>query len=90
MSGAGGCLLVEATKGKDADIKFVPISPFVWEEIEVAIDGPWEDGPIKNLSDLERLLRRKAEQLLDEGIKMPDMPWQISSWQPDGYLVPGS
>ena len=85
--GVGGCLLVELTQGKDADIKFVPISPFVWEEIEVAIDGPWEDGPIKNLSELERLLKRKAEQLLDEGIKMPDMSLADTAWQPEGYLV---
>ncbi|NLA58643.1 MAG: DNA repair exonuclease [Firmicutes bacterium] len=85
--GVGGCLLVELSQGKAGEMKFVPISPYVWMEIEIAIDEPWENEPIMNLSDLERLLRGKAEQLLEEEVRMPDIPLADTSWQPEGYLV---
>ena len=52
-----------------------------------AIDEPWENEPIMNLSDLERLLRGKAEQLLEEEVRMPDIPLADTSWQPEGYFV---
>ncbi|HHV94777.1 MAG TPA: DNA repair exonuclease [Firmicutes bacterium] len=86
-SGVGGCLLVELSPGKAAEIQFVPISPYVWAEIEVPIDESSDDEPVVNLSDLEQLLKRKAEELLQEGVRLPDMPAARKDWQPEGYLV---
>ena len=79
--------MVELSQGNAVETKFVPISPYVWVEIEVALDEPWENEPIMNLSDLERLLRARSEQLLEEEVKMPDIPLADNDWQPEGYLV---
>lgn len=88
--GVGGCLLVELSLDKAPDIRFVPISPFVWQKIELSIAEPWEGGAMANISDMERLLQEKAEELLEKpaaqvgpvGIPLADTPWE-----PEGYLV---
>ncbi|NLA57553.1 MAG: DNA repair exonuclease, partial [Firmicutes bacterium] len=85
--GVGGCLLVELGPGKVGEIRFIPISPFVWMELDVAVDEPWENEPIGNLSDLERLLVARAEELLQGETIMPDIPLADPGWQPEGYLV---
>jgi exonuclease SbcD len=84
--GVGGCLLVELALDKIPDIKFVPISPFVWQQIELSI----AQSGIRNISDIERLLQAKAEQVLEEPsayIDMPELPLAETKWQLEGYLV---
>jgi len=85
--GVGGCFLVELSLDKTPDIRFVPISPFIWQEVELSIAEPWEDEEILNISDVERALQAKAEQVLEEDISMPDIPRADTDWEPAGYLV---
>ena len=89
-AGVGGCLLVELALDKVPDIKFLPISPFVWQKVELSIAEPREGAAIMNISDLERLLQAKAEQVLEDplaNIDMPELPLADTGWKPEGYLV---
>lgn len=87
--GVGGCLLVELALDKDPDIKFVPISPYVWQEIDLSI-AERMNGEILNVSDVEQLLQAKAEEMLEDPrayADMPKLPLARTDWQPAGYLV---
>ncbi|NLJ86438.1 MAG: DNA repair exonuclease [Firmicutes bacterium] len=87
--GVGGCLLVELALGKAPDIQFVPISPLVWKEIEVSIDDHGDEA-ILTISDVERLLRARAEELWEGPSSLTSVagvPLADTSWKPEGYLV---
>ena len=88
--GIGGCLLVELTLGKAPDIRFVPIAPLVWKEMEISIEESDGDAAIANISDVERLLQTRAEELLEESglcLPVPTIPMVDSPWRPEGYLI---
>lgn len=59
--GMGGCYLVELALGKAPDIHFIPVAPLVWREIEICL----EDKQVSNITDVERLLRAKAQDFLE-------------------------
>jgi exonuclease SbcD len=88
--GVGGCLLVEVSLDKAPDIRFVPISPFVWQKVELSIAESSRGTAVVNISDVERLLQEKAEELLEQPltqIDLPEIPLADTSWEPLGYLV---
>ena len=90
----GGCFLVELALGKAPDIRFIPIAPLIWKEIEVSIDvsvdGTSGHGELLNITDVEQLLQAKAEEFLvypQDHIPAPAAPLASGTWSPEGYLV---
>ena len=66
----------------------MPISPYVWAEIELPIDESSDDEPVMKSVTILSVLKRKAEELLQEGVRLPDMSAARKDWQPEGVSCP--
>ncbi len=66
--GIGGAFIVEVANNSLKDIKFIPLSEVIWKKINLDIEESEID--IKNISDLEKLILSKAEQILMQ-IELP-------------------
>ena len=84
--GMGGCLLVEADTERPAQVRFVPLSPVIWlnMEIPVAPDAP------DNIQSLEQIILSRGQDILARGPepyypemeRIPDAGFPI-----EGYIV---
>lgn len=88
--GVGGCLHVEVDPNPaiwQPKLSFIPTSPVIWRRMQLDISG---DLP-KNLSDLEEMLCKKAEELLRLTPPMPDglncKSFKAGEEYLEGYIV---
>lgn len=61
--GLGGALLIEAQDNVISSVKFIPSALVVWKNIRIELD---KSDEVNNLSDLEKVMLAKAEELLQE------------------------
>ena len=85
--GVGGCFLVELGLNKTPNMRFIPIGPLVWQEIELSTAEGDAHTLIYNISDVERLLEGKAEAFLENPMINTPVPLADHNWNPDGYLI---
>lgn len=67
--GKKGSLLVNVNQNLNIETKFMPLSPVVFKNIQIDINNRSE---IKKISDLERILIKKAKNILDDLEKTED------------------
>lgn len=86
--GIGGCLLVEVKEDLTENIKYIPISSFVWLKITLNIDEKRE-GKLDNLNDLEEFIIEEGKKILSRDLTVPE---GLESIYPadkvlEGYIV---
>lgn len=67
--GEKGCLLVNVDQNLNMDTKFMHLSPVIFKNINIDINDKSE---IKKISDLEKILIKKAKNILDDFEKKED------------------
>jgi len=81
--GIGGCLLVEVNNNEIREIKFVSTSSVVYKKVEITIDDKL--NTLENISDLEEILLKKAEEIIDnKSSAEDDVKGYIIQWSVTG------
>jgi len=84
--GPGGCLLVEKAPEDPPVISYIPVSPVIWQRVEVSIANP----PVKNLTELENRLLATAGEITKS---LPALPEGLQpaagapAFKPTGYIL---
>jgi DNA repair protein SbcD/Mre11 len=68
--GVGGCVLVKMNNPDDVVIKHMPVSPVVFERIEIDLEADGENE-IQDITDIEDLILDKSEELILKKLSLP-------------------
>lgn len=68
--GIGGCFLVDIMKNLTEKIRYIPTSSFVWIKEVVNIETDYDIKPM-NLNDIEEMLFKRAENILNNKLNIP-------------------
>lgn len=84
--GLGGIILAEVEDKNLVNLQFITTSLVVWEKIEIKIDEDKKNIP-ENLSDLEDIMLKKAESIVEEFNNKLKMNGTIENHPLKGFVV---
>jgi exonuclease SbcD len=68
--GAGGFLFVELDPHLEPHVEFVPVSPVIWQQVDISIDEDSEN-PARNISEIEDRLYNAGLEIISRNISEP-------------------